>query len=849
MAVFYVSPNGNDSSTGLSATASGSGGPFATISRALQAMEASPGPNTLYIEGGSYTLTSPIDLTAADTGDSFIAYQGQQAVLTGGTAVTGWTQGANGVWQAQVNASSVGQLVVNGVAQPEAGSVSLSNTNTGSWLWAQPLPGGDNSMTQMAYNPADFAAGMQPQPGEQVTVFTQSGYSDDVLTIKSVSNNVITFTQPADYAIGPGSRYSISGSQAMPTQTGDWSFNSATQTLYYDAPAGFNGSGATVSSGDGTLFNLSNTSNITIQGLTLTDTTTTAQTAGAVANAAIVLNSTSNDVISGNTFTNDAQGVLVQGNSVGNTITNNAFSAIGTSAVTLDPGTYNSTVTNNSIDQSGIEFASFGAIQMNNTTGNMIANNLVENVPRFGIAENNWDPTITSGNNTIQYNTILNSDQATPDDGAIYLFSAQDPGALGDTIRYNNIQNTGGPTTDANGFTGQDLGYGIYLDNLASNAQIYGNFISGTSNGGVYLHGGDNDAVYDNVMVNNQNFGMELQTVSGYSMTGTQIYNNVIETSSNGNVAISMDPSSVDPSLIHGNIYVSTSGAAPNFNTTSYANWTSMGGDQGSSVVTSADFTNPSQGDYSFAAGSPALADGIPQLPWSQMGPSGTPGAADPPPAPSPTPTPTPTPTPSPTPTPTPSPSAGIGSYTLPDGHANTFTLTNADFKGVSGKSITVDGGDDGNTISAGAVTGKRTVTINGGAGADTLIAGYDTTMTGGTGSNDFELTNWGQSQKDKNVITNFVAGQDKIVLSDLGFDLGVDDGQGTATLQPLAASVFSPKTNGKFATPGNHFAYDQSTGKLYYDAGGSSTPDATHLIATLQNRPTLTAGDLFYVT
>ena len=839
MTTFYVAANGSDSSSGLSAVASGSGGPFATVGHALQAMEATPGPDTLYIEGGTYTLISPINLAAADAGDSFVAYQGQQVVLTGGTPVTGWTQGANGIWQAQVNSSSVGQFTVNGVAQPEAGSVNLSDIRTSSWLWAQSLPAGGNSLTQMAYNPASFSSNNQPRAGEQVTVFTQSGYSDDVLTIKSVNttNHVITFTQPADYAIGPGSRFSISGSQSMLTQTGDWYFNASTHTLYYKAPAGFTGSGAAVASGDGALFNLSNTSNITIQGFTLTSTTTTAQTAGAVNTAAIVLNSTSNDVINSNTFTNDAQGVLVQGNSVGNTISNNAFSAIGSSAVMLTPGTYNSVVTNNSIDQSGVRFTSFGAIQLNNTTANMISNNLVENVPRFGIAENNWDPSITSGNNTLQYNTILNSDQATPDDGAIYVFSSLDPGALGDTIRYNDIQNTGGPTTNASGFTGANLGYGIYLDNLASNAQIYGNFISGTSNGGVYLHGGNNNNVYDNVMVNNQNFGMELQTISGSSMSGTQIHNNVIQTSTNGNVAISMDPSSVNPSLVKNNVYVSTTGAAPNFNTTSYAKWTSMGGDNGSSIVTSAGFIDPSHGNYSFAAGSPALVDGIPQLPWGQIGPTGTPGAPG-----------SSTTTPPPTPTPTPTPSAGIASYTLPDGHPNTFTLTNADFKGVAGNTITVTGGNDGNTISANAVTGNWKVIMTGGGAADTLIAGYGTTMTGGGGADSFELTNWGQSQSDKNIIADFVSGQDKIVFSDSGFNLGVNDGKGTPTLQQLAASAFSPNINGTFATPANHFAYHQSTGQLYYDSGGSSTPNAAHLIATLSNHATVTVADLFFV-
>ena len=185
MTTFYVSPSGNDGSSGLSATASGSNGPFATIARALQAMRASSGSDVLYIEGGTYAQGT-INLTSADSGDSFQAYQGQQAVISGGTAVTGWTVGSNGVWQAHVSLSDVEQLVVNGVPQTDArfpNSVP-SNPIDGGWLWAQTLPGGDNPSLQMAYNKSDFPAGMQPTAGEKVTVFAQWGYSSDVLTIK-----------------------------------------------------------------------------------------------------------------------------------------------------------------------------------------------------------------------------------------------------------------------------------------------------------------------------------------------------------------------------------------------------------------------------------------------------------------------------------------------------------------------------------------------------------------------------------------------------------------------------------------------------------------------------------------
>jgi hypothetical protein len=95
MTIFYVSPGGNDALSGTSATVAGTSGPFATLARAIQAMTASPGTNTVYVRAGTYNLTAPLDLTSADSGYSILAYPGEQPIITGGTPVQrldGWQQ-------------------------------------------------------------------------------------------------------------------------------------------------------------------------------------------------------------------------------------------------------------------------------------------------------------------------------------------------------------------------------------------------------------------------------------------------------------------------------------------------------------------------------------------------------------------------------------------------------------------------------------------------------------------------------------------------------------------------------------------------------------------------------------
>jgi Ca2+-binding RTX toxin-like protein len=66
--------------------------------------------------------------------------------------------------------------------------------------------------------------------------------------------------------------------------------------------------------------------------------------------------------------------------------------------------------------------------------------------------------------------------------------------------------------------------------------------------------------------------------------------------------------------------------------------------------------------------------------------------------------------------------------------------------------------------------------------------------------------------------------------------------------LQAIAKSLFSPDTNGSFATTANRFAYNTKTGVLFYDADSSGKAHASQRIATLTNHPTLTATDLFFI-
>ncbi len=252
MATYYVSPLGNDAWSGLSPNPSASDGPFATIGRAVQAIAANPGDDTVYIRDGTYALGTPIQLTAAAPNSSLLACPGERPVISGGTPVSGWTI-ADGIWTAHVGLGSVQQFVVDGVEQTEARypNEDPSDPVRGGWLWAQSLPAGHDASLEMAYDKADFPTG-RPTVGEKITVFSQAGYSRDVLTIAAVDPNqgIITFDQPATYPVGPGSRYFISAGKPLLDRAGEWWFDRVTQTLYFNPPAGFDGSNAVAAGGD-----------------------------------------------------------------------------------------------------------------------------------------------------------------------------------------------------------------------------------------------------------------------------------------------------------------------------------------------------------------------------------------------------------------------------------------------------------------------------------------------------------------------------------------------------------------------------------------------------------------------
>ncbi len=112
-AEFYVAPNGRDDWSGkLSAPdQKRTNGPFASISRAQRAVRQVKAdesnrakPVLVRIRGGMYYLDAPLRFEPEDSGTSeapviYLAFPGEEPVISGGVQINGWRETDTGWWQ------------------------------------------------------------------------------------------------------------------------------------------------------------------------------------------------------------------------------------------------------------------------------------------------------------------------------------------------------------------------------------------------------------------------------------------------------------------------------------------------------------------------------------------------------------------------------------------------------------------------------------------------------------------------------------------------------------------------------------------------------------------------------
>ena len=115
----YVSPNGNDSNSGTLEL------PFCTLFAARDAARKIDDEVNIYLRGGMYFLDDTFILDERDSNTSYIAYEEEEPIVSGGKKLTSWEKVKDNIWRTSIDITSVRELYINGVKANRAASKKL----------------------------------------------------------------------------------------------------------------------------------------------------------------------------------------------------------------------------------------------------------------------------------------------------------------------------------------------------------------------------------------------------------------------------------------------------------------------------------------------------------------------------------------------------------------------------------------------------------------------------------------------------------------------------------------------------------------------------------------------------
>ena len=517
---YYVSPSGS----GQACTTSAPCALTAAQQLVRSVTGTAQGDIAVVLAGGTYRLadTLSFDAAAGDgaTSGHTVTYQaapGADPVLSGGEQVTGWTQGANGVWQATVPAGTdTRQLYVNGVrAERAAGAVptGLTRTATGYTAASTVLDSWPNiSDVEFVYNVA----------------WTQMRCD-----IASVSGTTITMDQPCfdnstkkPYGVNADLPSSVENAKALLTQPGQWYLDRSSDTVYYAPREGQSMSTAdveiprlqTLVSGTGTEqqplrglalsgisfayggwtapdnsdgfsevqanMRLTGQNAWQNQGTCTRYSTTSPGTcpygAWTMTPGNVVFDHTTGLSITGGTFEHLGAAGLQLGQDVnGSTVQGDVFTDISGNGLEIGNGTdadptdlallpANNTIADNWVHNIAVEYTGGVGIFQGYTRSDTIEHNQINDVPYSGISSNwGWghNPTATKGNQILD-NLVFDQMQQRSDGGGIYVLGIEgDSLADGLLISGNVVRNT----------NSADGGHAIYTDGGSEYITMTGN--------------------------------------------------------------------------------------------------------------------------------------------------------------------------------------------------------------------------------------------------------------------------------------------------------------------------------------------------------------------------------------
>jgi hypothetical protein len=259
----FVAPTGDDASPGTMAQ------PFKTVAKArdvVRGMTASMTADlTVYLRGGTYPQASTLAFGNADSGKNgfyvkYLAYPGEQPIITGGKPITGWTASSagSGLYSASGVSTPFRQLYVNGTKAIRARSPNLGANGA---LAFNRITGADNTAQNIQVSASEVANWNNLT---KVEMHIMTAWGDNTLRLASLSTSggtttlkiqspesTIVFVRPYPHLGGQFSTfqkhvYYFENALELLDQAGEWYLDETQKVLYYKPRAGEDMTKATV---------------------------------------------------------------------------------------------------------------------------------------------------------------------------------------------------------------------------------------------------------------------------------------------------------------------------------------------------------------------------------------------------------------------------------------------------------------------------------------------------------------------------------------------------------------------------------------------------------------------------
>jgi parallel beta-helix repeat protein len=212
-------------------------------------------------------------------------------------------------------------------------------------------------------------------------------------------------------------------------------------------------------------------------------------------------------------------------------VSRNHMHHLGQGGVILVGGTadqpHHCSILGNTMEHLGLIYKHVAGVYVVHGSDNRIAHNRITDVPRYAISCKSQGEENLAHRNVVEFNEIRRCNLETNDTGAIETLGYEHRDS-GNIIRHNLILDSIGLGTSAEGeLITPHFTWGVYLDDYSSGTTVYGNIIARTVLGGVCIHGGQNNVIQNNILVDGRDHQVRLQPRDEF-MQGNRFVNNVV---------------------------------------------------------------------------------------------------------------------------------------------------------------------------------------------------------------------------------------------------------------------------------------------------------------------------------